>query len=116
MYFAVLTALINISLRGSPVYGKVNRGIVSVVRLFSRSSSPASCSKQSYLQSGVRWLRVLLSEAQKIPEDGDFTTSFGRQFQCLTILIIEAAGRILQCILQILDPDCDLGVPFFTSG
>lgn len=70
-------ALINVLLGGSPVYGEVNQGIISGVRVFFRSSSPASCSKQGCLQSGVRWCRVLLSQAQKIPEDGDFTASLG---------------------------------------
>jgi len=71
------------------VYGKVNWGIILVVRVFCRSSSPASCSERGCLQSGVRWLRVLLSQAQKIPKDGGFTAPPGRQVQCLTILVMK---------------------------
>lgn len=88
-YFAVLTALINVSLRGSPVYSKVKHGIISVVSMFLRSSGPTQCMKPGCLQSQVRLLRVLFSQALKNPEDGDFTTSLGRLFHCLIILIMK---------------------------
>lgn len=64
-YFAVLTALINVSLRGSPVYSKVKHGIIPVVRVFLRSSSPTRCMKPGCLQTRVRLLRVLFSQAPK---------------------------------------------------
>lgn len=89
VYFVVLSALVSVSLKGSPVCGTVNWGIITVVGVFFRSSSSAPCSKQDFLQSGVRWLRVLLSQTQKIPKDEDFTASLGRQFQPLTILIMK---------------------------
>lgn len=84
VYFVVLSPLVSVSLRGSPVCGMVNWGIITIVGVFFRSSSSAPCWKQGFLQSGVRWLRVLLSQTQKIPKDEDFTASLGRQFQPLT--------------------------------
>lgn len=94
VYFVVLSALVSVSLKGSPVCGTVNWGIITVVGVFFRSSSSAPCSKQGFLQSGVRWLRVLLSQTQKIPKDEDFTAFLGRQFQPLTSLIMEATGML----------------------
>lgn len=52
-------------------------------------SSPMACSKQDQLWDQTGLLRALFSQVFKTSKDGDDTTSLGKVFQCLTVLMVK---------------------------